>query len=105
MSATNRKRPLQVASVIKKELVEVICRLGLSNITISGVKMSPDLRYANVFFVSKDIKSSDLQGIAPLIKNRMSKKVYLKRMPNLHFIIDETFDTFSKIDALLKTLQ
>ena len=100
----NRRRPLQVGSVIKKCLVEVLCCLNLQHITISEVKMSQDLKYANVFFspLGSRTLTTNLEEFIPKIRYRLSKLLRLRYVPQIRFELDTTFDNFSKIDSILR---
>lgn len=99
------RRPLKVGSVIQKALVEILHKLGLQHTTISEVQLSPDLRYATVFFFPLNFKTKtterDFVMLAPIIRIKLSKLVKLKYLPELRFKLDKTFDSFSRINALI----
>ncbi|MBQ4874996.1 MAG: ribosome-binding factor A [Rickettsiaceae bacterium H1] len=100
------KRPLQVGSVIKKNLVEILHKLDLKYITISEVKMSPDLKYADIFFFPLQLKEKteelNFEQHLPLIKQKLSKLIRLRYLPKIRFKLDNTFDNFSAINSLLE---
>jgi len=84
------------------ELVEIDTKL----ITITEVRISPDFKYAKVFFMplaGKEIsKFSDILNQNSLeIKKIASREWTAKFMPNLNFVKDETFDYAEKIENLL----
>jgi len=75
-------------------------------ITITEVRISPDFKYAKVFFLplaGKEIKkfSDILNDNAAEIKKIASKEWTAKFMPSLNFIKDESFDYAEKIENLL----
>jgi ribosome-binding factor A len=76
--------------------------------TISGVKMTPDLRVAHVYitvFGEKRRIRDALDGFnrsKGFIKKSIAPKLGLKYMPELKFIRDDTFDTAAEMDALIK---
>ncbi|MFH1155420.1 MAG: 30S ribosome-binding factor RbfA [Pseudomonadota bacterium] len=78
--------------------------------TISGVRLTSDLRIAYVYFsvfgnqerveeVMEGFKSS--KGF---IKKMIAPKLGLRYMPDLKFVHDKSFDQGSKIDALLQSV-
>jgi len=76
--------------------------------TISGVKMTPDLCIAYIYFsVFGDEKrvQDALEGFKSslgFIKKSIAPKLGLRYMPDLKFIHDTSFDRGSRIDRLLK---
>ncbi len=77
--------------------------------TISGVKLSSDLRIAYVYiavFGDKKRISEALKGFKKskgFIKKSIAPKLGLKYMPDLRFVHDDTFDKAAKMDALIKS--
>ncbi len=76
--------------------------------TISGVKMSPDLRvadiYVTVFGDEKKILET-LKGFKKskgFIKKRIAPQLGLKYMPDLRFVRDDSFDKAARLDALIE---
>ena len=81
--------------------------INTSSITISFVKMSKDLKVANVYFMplgGKD-KSKALEALKDrkyIFQKFLSKaKIHSKFTPKLSFFIDDTFDEAEKIENLL----
>jgi ribosome-binding factor A len=77
------------------------------SVTVSEVRVSPDLRNATVFVMplggDKDgIVTKALNKNSTFLRGELSKIVHMKYMPRLIFKIDESFDEASHIDALLK---
>ncbi len=77
--------------------------------TISGIKMTPDLRIAYVYvtvFGDKAKIAGVLEGFKKskgFIKKRIAPKLGLKYMPDLKFVHDDSFDKAAKMDALIKS--
>lgn len=77
--------------------------------TISGVKMTPDLRVAHVYitvFGDKKRISEALDGFKSskgFIKKRIAPELGLKYMPELKFVHDDSFDKAAKMDELIKS--
>ncbi|MCH9753457.1 MAG: 30S ribosome-binding factor RbfA [Alphaproteobacteria bacterium] len=111
--ASNRQ--LKVGETIKRSLSEIITNkiyetfLDGKSVIISEVKMTPDLRLANVYIyflfdetIVEDVFLESMQSIVPKLKGLLAKKVKLRYMPDIKFILDESFNEASKIDKLLK---
>ncbi len=79
--------------------------------TISGVRLTPDLRIAYVYFsIFGDEKrvQEALEGFKSscgFIKKSIAPKLGLRYMPDLKFIHDTSFDRGTRIDKLLKGTQ
>jgi len=77
--------------------------------TISGVKMTPDLRVAHIYvtvFGDKKRISEVMDGFKSskgFIKKRIAPKLGLKYMPDLKFIHDDSFDKAARMDELIKS--
>ena len=111
------KRQKQVASVLEKDLNEIFQRLGLSMmgggmISISSVKITPDLFDARVylsFFKVKDPVDT-LKAIEERsweIKRELTSRVrhQLRSMPQLSFYIDDTLEYVDKMEKLFKDIK
>ena len=95
----------EIAKVLIKDLDNPILS---SLVTISGVKVSKDLRYSEIFFTSlnKDIDKieEELNKASSYIRNILAKRIHLKRLPSLKFSYDKSFSSSYKIESILDTL-
>ncbi len=77
--------------------------------TISGVKLSSDLRVADIYitvFGDKKRVRQALEGFNKskgFIKKSIAPKLGLKFMPDLRFVRDDTFDKAAQMDELIKS--
>jgi ribosome-binding factor A len=77
--------------------------------TVSGVKLTSDLRVAHVYitvFGDKKRISDAMKGFKNskgFIKKSIAPKLGLKYMPDLKFIHDDSFDKAAKMDELIKS--
>ena len=107
-------RQNKVARLLQKELGEIFQResknlFGGIFITVTQVRVSPDLRETKIYlslFLAKD-KNAVLKLIVektPEIRKRLGDKVknQLRTVPNLTFFIDDSLDYAMKIEELLK---
>ena len=110
-SPTNRQ--LRVGELLRHRISEELLRnpffdFGSKNmpLTVSEVKMTPDLRRANVFVIPMNGENSDsifekLNLMAPKIQGKIGRSLGLRFTPEIIFKINFTFDNFEKIEKLL----
>lgn len=109
------QRQLRIGEVIRKALAESLTRgevrdpvLEMSVVSVSEVKMSPDLKIATVYIAPlgpQDVKAivKALAENAKFLRGRIAKALSLKYTPNLRFQPDNSFDEYAKVDALLRS--
>ena len=94
----------EVAFLLLKEIQNPLIKA----ITISGVKVSKDLKYSEIYFTSlnKDYKKIEIElnKASGFIRNELSKRLHLKRLPSLKFIYDKTAESSKKIEDIIKNL-
>ena len=113
---TEGKRQKQVAAEISKVLNEVFLRMGLNMqgggmVSISSVKLTPDLYEARIYLSMFQIK--DPGAVLEKFKDRSSEirgelgnmmRHQLRSIPQLTFYIDDTLDYVFKIEELLENI-
>ena len=109
------QRQLQVAQEIRRILASLIESGEVRNlhevnalVTISEVRVSPDLKYAFVYMItsvdSENKKALDALTLAAnYLRKQVSKKMSLRYTPELVFKLDESFAAVDKIDKILNT--
>lgn len=107
-------RLLRVGENVRHAIAAILTRgevqdtdLDNKSITVSEVRISPDLRNATVFVMPlggdpKGIVTKALNRNTSFIRGAMSKVVDMKYMPRLMFKTDESFDQASHIENLLR---
>lgn len=110
------KRQRQVAGAIQEEMNDIFRRLNLSMldggmVSISSVKVTPDLLEARIYislFQVKDAKTTmkTIEGRAWEIKKELADKMkhQLRRIPVLHFYLDDTLDYVFKMEEIFKNI-
>ena len=100
------QRQLRVGEMIKQSLSMIFIRneakvpnLETNTITVTEVRMSPDLKIAKAD-AEKTIKVLDKYSY--LIRKILSQKVVMKFLPKLLFRKDESFEYAEKIENLIK---
>jgi ribosome-binding factor A len=107
---------LRVAEQVRSALTQVLQRREIADpvietsvISISEVRMSPDLKVATAYVTplgSKDHEKivSALNRNAKFIRGKMGPSLrQMKFMPEVRFKDDTSFENFRKIDELLKS--
>lgn len=107
------QRQLRVGEALRHALVEILARgelhdpaLAGASITVSEVRVSPDLRNATAFVLPLGGKGAAaivaaLNHAAPFLRRQLSGRVMLRYLPTLSFIADAAFDEAARIDGLL----
>lgn len=109
------QRPERVQEALRQEISRIVHneikdpRLGF--ITITGVELTKDLRYAKIFFSvlgeekDKKLALKGLNSAKGYIKGLISDRIKLRYMPEIEFKIDETLEHTRKIYDLLEKLK
>jgi len=107
-------RPDRIADQIRGELGELLTREvhdpGLGFVTITRVQVSRDLQQARVFYTvlgdEKSRRQSDrtLQRALPFLRRRIGARLRLRRVPELHFVYDESIAGQDRIEQLISEL-
>jgi ribosome-binding factor A len=108
-------RLLRVGEQVRHALSDILMRgdvhddvLASHSVSVTEVRMSPDLRHATVF-VKPLLGSDETEVLAALkrhvryLKGEVARRVNTKYAANLKFVPDESFDEGSHIDALLRS--
>ena len=108
------QRQLRVGEMIKQALGMLFIRdeakipdINSKEITVTEVRMSPDLKTAKVFVLPLGGKNSEeiiekLKEFSFVVRKVLSKKIIMKFLPKLFFVKDESFDYAEKIENLIK---
>ncbi len=97
----------EILRLISGLLIKDIKDPRLEMVTLTGVKMSADLRHARIFFVMNRGKAYEkevmqgFQSAVGFIKKSIARHIDLRYMPEIVFSYDPSFDYGSRIDALL----
>tara|TARA_Y100000590_G_scaffold444545_1_gene575421 strand:+ start:3789 stop:4160 length:372 start_codon:yes stop_codon:yes gene_type:complete len=108
------QRQLRVGELIKQSLGQIFLRdeakvpsLTTKNITVTEVRMSPDLKNARAYVIPLGGKDTEntvniLTKFSYLIRKALSKKIDMKFLPKVSFVSDESFDYAEKIEKLIQ---
>ena len=113
-SETRSVRLLRVGEQVRHALSDILARgdvhddiLAKHVVSITEVRMSPDLRHATVF--AKPLLGKDEEAVLKALRqntaylqSEVARRVNMKYAAKLKFLADESFDEGSHIDALLR---
>ncbi len=111
------KRQKQISGLLQQELSQVFQRLGLNMIdggmiSISSVKITPDLLEARVYlsiFQAKDVKvvMKTIDDRSWEIKKELVAriKLQLRRIPEIKYFHDDTLDHVFKMEKLFDEIK
>lgn len=114
---TEGKRQKQVAIEIAKELNDIFLKMGLNMIeggmiSISSVKITPDLFEARIYLSFFQVKDADaalekFKERSSEIRGELGKRMrhQLRSIPQLTFYLDDTLDYVFKIEKLLEEIK
>ena len=113
IEAVVSQRQQRVAEEIRHVLANIIQRGELKDpqlvdlsVTVSEVRVSPDLKNATAFIAplgggSSEALATAMNRAAPFIRMRLGKKLSLKYLPKVIFEADKSFDYAQKIESIL----
>ena len=108
------QRQLRVGEMIKQSLGQIFLRgeakvpnLETNKITVTEVRMSPDLKNARAYIIPLGGEDAEnilnlLTNFSYLVRKALSKKIDMKFLPKISFINDNSFDYAEKIEKLIK---
>ena len=109
---STHSRPERVAQMVQQLLGEIFARgmrdprIGL--VTITGVKMSPDLREARVYWTvhgdaeQRKHTAKGLDNARGFLRRELGGELKLRVTPDLHFTYDEAIDRGERIEQLIR---
>ncbi len=109
------QRMLRVGELVRHALAALFTRGEVEDealhgavITVPEVRMSPDLKLANAYVMplggerAAEVVEA-LNRHKKFIRGRIAPELNLKFAPEIRFFVDQTFEEFGRIDALLRS--
>ena len=96
-----------ISDILLKEIRDPRIKL----VTITGVKLTDDLRFAKIFFVEMGKDTCDpqtkiaLEKATGFLMRELGKRLKLRYVPDIIFVSDESFAYGSRIDKLLAEIR
>jgi ribosome-binding factor A len=107
------KRSARISDLIKEEAAYIITQKldhpKLGFVTVTGAKVSDDLRHATIFISVLDESKRGtvlkiLSSSIPFIRSELARKVRMRYLPKLHFQIDAAVEYGKKIDRIISEI-
>ncbi len=111
------KRQSQIGEMVRRSFSTVLQNEGPyiygsdKLVTVTGVDVTPDLAIAKVYLSifnteEKDAVLLQMQKSTSFLRGKLSSRIgkKIRRMPELHFYIDETIDEMYRVNDLLNNL-
>ena len=107
------RRPERVGDLVRAELSSLLLRgeihdPGIGFVTITQVRMSPDLKSARVYFSclgGDDAFENARQGFeraSGFLRREIGHRCRLRYAPELHFLPDHSAETGARIEKILR---
>ncbi|MDR0677730.1 MAG: 30S ribosome-binding factor RbfA [Holosporaceae bacterium] len=115
MRKTENHRSCRVATEIKRVLSEYLLReffvssekINSHLISITDVTVSSCLQHAKIYFSylsqNKEECLMFLQTYIPRFRHQIGRQIRLKFVPDLTFIVDNSYDYGNRMDALIRS--
>ena len=111
---SDKGRPRRVAELVREEIAQLIVK-GLKDprigfVSVMAVRMSPDLKYANVYvslYGSESEKKSSLVGLersATWLRGVVARNLKLRFAPEIRFFPDDTLDRVFHLEDVFRGL-
>jgi ribosome-binding factor A len=108
-------RPDRVGDQIRQELSELLSRgevhdPGIGFITLTRVKVSPDLQLARVYYTTFGDEAARrqtaraLQRATGFLRRHVGDRLQLRRVPELQFQFDESVAHQDRVEQILREL-
>ena len=108
-------RPDRVGDQIRQELSELLSRgavhdPGIGFITLTRVKVSPDLQLARVYYTTMGDEEARKQTAKALeratgfFRRQVGERLQLRRVPELKFQFDESIGHQDRVEQILREL-
>jgi ribosome-binding factor A len=103
----------KVEHLIKEEIslifLHKLSNMDLGFVTITNVRLSPDLKIAKIYLsvLEKEKRSlilNKLEDKKGYIRTELAHRVRIKFIPELKFFLDDTLDYVEKIEDLIKKI-
>jgi len=106
------QRQLRVGELIRRTLSDILMRgdvhdpdLGRMSLTVGEVRATPDLRKATVYVMplgggQREVAIAALERNRQELRHLVGRAMTLKYVPDLRFLIDETYDRIDETRAM-----
>ena len=109
------KRTDRLNEQVKREIADILQtrvkdpRIG--GVVVTGAKVSPDLSLAQIYVFIKgtpEEQKATLEGLeaaSPYMRSELGQRLSVRKLPQLRFVRDESFQYASRIEQLLSEIR
>jgi ribosome-binding factor A len=107
-------RAARVGDQIREELASLLTRdvhdPGIGFVTLTHVKVSPDLQQARVYYTTigddkaRRETARALERATPFLRRRIGSRLRLRRVPEITFTFDQAIEKSDRIEQILREL-
>ena len=107
-------RTARVGDQIRVEIADLLARVvqdpGIGFLTITHVKVTPDLQQARVYYTTlgderaRQESKRALERVTPFLRRQIGQRLRLRRVPELQFFFDESIARGDRIEQILQEL-
>ena len=115
VGTVSSSRPDRVGEAIRDELSQLLAREvqdpGVGFITLTRVKVSPDLQVARVYYTTLGDEQAQrdtakaLKRATPFLRRQLGRRIRLRRVPEIDFFYDESIAQGDRIEQILQELK
>jgi ribosome-binding factor A len=111
------ERTVRVARLVRQELASMLLRDFevpiLTRVSITDAQVSPDLRYARIYYTligdaaeaERELAARELERVAPALRKQLAGVIRMKNVPALRFEWDTTLESARRIETIIDTLE
>jgi ribosome-binding factor A len=98
-------RTERIAEQLREEVSQILATEvadpGVGLVTVTRVKVTPDLSLARVYWTERKRTTQALQRAAAFVRHVLATRVTLRRVPEVHFQYDEGLAAHQRVEELL----
>lgn len=96
----------QISQILRTEIKDE----RIHFVTVTAVKITNDLSFAKVYVTILDDKMRDsmlkqLNKASNFIERELSKRVEIRKMPNITFVYDESIEYATNIENIIESIE
>jgi ribosome-binding factor A len=108
-------RPERIGEAVRDEISLMLAREvhdpGIGFVTLTRVKVTPDLQIARVYYTTLGDEKAQretakaLRRAAPFLRRQLGQKIRLRRVPEIEFHYDESIAHADRVERILHDLE
>lgn len=104
------ERVQKLARRVLGELIQQLKDPRIGFVTVSAVRVTPDLRHARAFVSvfgsdeEKEVTMRGLESAAPFLRSELGREMKMKYVPDLVFELDDTPEHAQRLESLMRKL-